>query len=151
MRGGDTCTHSAHVLWVWRRRAVPPYLPPMGIFRDGVRRVVVQQRDHASSHTAQVVVNFGHELMTSVHMPIKWSDRRPSESEFRASFATTRLSARRLLSFVGRRAGCIRSLALQGSDGFWCGEPPRAALYPPCDRLQWGVGKMPRLVCVTVT
>lgn len=76
----------------------------------------------------QVTINFGYELMTSVHMPIEWSDRRPSVDQFRASFSTTNLSAAKMLAFVRRRAASVRRLTLQNGDGYWCGEPlrPRA-------------------------
>ena len=31
----------------------------------------------------EVIIDFGHELITAVHTPIAWSDRRPSDEEFR--------------------------------------------------------------------
>ena len=70
----------------------------------------------------QLSINFGHELVTSVHTPIAWSDKRPTDEEFRTSFGATRLSSQRLLQFVRRRAHCIRRLVLQNSEGYWCGE-----------------------------
>ena len=74
------------------------------------------------SSCAQLSINFGHELVTSVHTPIAWSDKRPTDEEFRTSFGATRLSSQRLLQFVRRRAHCIRRLVLQNSEGYWCGE-----------------------------
>lgn len=70
----------------------------------------------------ELTINFGLELMTSLHMPIEWSDQRPSVDQFRASFSTTKLSAATLLAFVRRRAGSIRRLNLQNGDGYWCEE-----------------------------
>ena len=31
----------------------------------------------------EVIIDFGHELITAVHTPIAWSDRRPTDEEFR--------------------------------------------------------------------
>ncbi len=77
---------------------------------------------HALFAPTQLSINFGHELVTSVHTPIAWSDKRPTDEEFRTSFGATRLSSQRLLQFVRRRAHCIRRLVLQNSEGYWCGE-----------------------------
>ena len=33
----------------------------------------------------EVIIDFGHELITAVHTPIAWSDRRPSDEEFRCA------------------------------------------------------------------
>ena len=35
----------------------------------------------------EVIIDFGHELITAVHTPIAWSDRRPSDEEFRCALA----------------------------------------------------------------
>ncbi len=35
----------------------------------------------------EVIIDFGHELITAVHTPIAWSDRRPSDEEFRCASA----------------------------------------------------------------
>jgi hypothetical protein len=67
----------------------------------------------------QVVVDFGHELVTAVHMPLTWSDKRPSDDEFRASFAKTRLSGSRILDFVRKRAP--RRVVLMNSEGYFAG------------------------------
>ena len=69
----------------------------------------------------QVSINFGHELVTSVHTPVEWSDKRPSDEEFRSSFSMTQLSAARLLAFVRARAPHLRCLRLQNSEGYWSG------------------------------
>ena len=83
---------------------------------------IVQFSRHTSFASSQLSINFGHELVTSVHTPIAWSDKRPTDEEFRTSFGATRLSSQRLLRFVRRRAHCIRRLVLQNSEGYWCGE-----------------------------
>lgn len=68
-----------------------------------------------------VIIDFGHELITSVHTPIAWSDRRPSDEEFRESFAQTRLSAARMVQFVEQHQPSIRRLVLMNSEGYWSG------------------------------
>ncbi|KAK9820853.1 hypothetical protein WJX81_004021 [Elliptochloris bilobata] len=67
----------------------------------------------------ELVVDFGHELITAVHMPIAWSDRRPSDDEFRESFAATRLNAARILRFVEERQKCVQRLVLMNSEGYY--------------------------------
>jgi hypothetical protein len=68
-----------------------------------------------------VIIDFGHELITAVHTPIEWSDRRPSDEEFRESFAVTRLSAARMLRFVEQRQTSVQRLVLMNSEGYWSG------------------------------
>ncbi len=68
-----------------------------------------------------------------MHTPIAWSDRRPSDEEFRSSFAATRLSAARMLAFVEERAACCRRLVLMNSEGYWSGAPALAAHAPMHD------------------
>ena len=70
----------------------------------------------------EVVVDFGHELITAVHTPIAWSDARPSDAEFRDAFAATRLSAARVLDFVATRATSVRRVVLTNSEGYWSDE-----------------------------
>ena len=70
----------------------------------------------------EVVVDFGHELITAVHTPIAWSDARPSDAEFRDAFAATRLAASRVLDFVAARAASVRRVALTNSEGYWSDE-----------------------------
>ena len=62
------------------------------------------------------------ELITSVHTPIEWSDKRPNDHDFRESFAKTQLNSSRILSFVNTRASCIRSLRLVNSEGYYSGD-----------------------------
>ncbi len=69
----------------------------------------------------EVIIDFGHELITAVHTPIAWSDRRPSDEEFRESFSHTRLSAARMVHFVEERQASIRRLVLMNSEGYWSG------------------------------
>ena len=40
----------------------------------------------------------------------------------RQSFASTRLSATRMLHFVEERQQCVRRLVLMNSEGYWSGE-----------------------------
>ncbi|KAK9795555.1 hypothetical protein WJX73_007392 [Symbiochloris irregularis] len=67
----------------------------------------------------EVVVDFGHELITAVHTPIAWSDQRPSDDEFRSSFSKTRLSAARMLRFIEDRHSCIQRVVLKNSEGYY--------------------------------
>ncbi|GAB4823973.1 hypothetical protein N2152v2_011019 [Parachlorella kessleri] len=69
-----------------------------------------------------LVIDFGHELVTSVHTPVAWTNSRPSDEEFRAAFAATRLDAARMAEFVRLRRRCIRSLCLMHSEGYWAEE-----------------------------
>ena len=64
-------------------------------------------------------MDFGHELVTAVHTPITWSDKRPSDDEFRDSFSETKLSAARILQFLQHRAP--RRVVLMNSEGYWSG------------------------------
>ena len=66
-------------------------------------------------------MDFGHELITAVHTPIAWSDRRPSDEEFRQSFATTKLSATKILDFFQQRMHITTRLVLLNSEGYWSG------------------------------
>jgi hypothetical protein len=69
----------------------------------------------------QVVIDFGQELVTSVHRPVKWSNERPPEDDFKTVFAATRISAQRILQFVGQRQDTVRRLVLLNSEGYWSG------------------------------
>jgi len=77
-------------------------------------------------YVTQVVVDFGQELVTSVHRPIKWSDARPNDAEFKLAFAQTRISAQRIFDFVKKRHCAVRRLVLLNSEGYWSGEWRRA-------------------------
>lgn len=67
-------------------------------------------------------VDFGHELITAVHTPIVWSDRRPTDKEFRDSFSATKLSAQKILDFMHQRQSVIQKVVLTNSEGYWSGE-----------------------------
>ena len=69
----------------------------------------------------EVVVDFGHELITAVHTPMKWSDKRPSDDEFRTAFMGTRLNSSRIITFIEARARFIRSLVFRNSEGYFSG------------------------------
>lgn len=66
--------------------------------------------------------DFGHELITAVHTPIVWSDRRPTDKEFRESFSATKLSAQKILDFMRQRQSVIQKVVLTNSEGYWSGE-----------------------------
>lgn len=66
--------------------------------------------------------DFGHELITAVHTPIVWSDRRPTDKEFRDSFSATKLSAQKILDFMHQRQSVIQKVVLTNSEGYWSGE-----------------------------
>ena len=68
------------------------------------------------------VADFGHELITAVHTPIVWSDRRPTDKEFRESFSATKLSAQKILDFMHERQSVIQKVVLTNSEGYWSGE-----------------------------
>ena len=58
---------------------------------------ILKNPGHGSELWREVIIDFGHELITAVHTPIAWSDRRPSDEEFRclalhlASYGTSRV------------------------------------------------------------
>ena len=72
----------------------------------------------------EAVVDFGHELITAVHTPIAWSDKRPSDEEFKKSFSQTKLDADRILRFLRERRNSLRKVVLMSSEGYWSGGPP---------------------------
>ena len=76
----------------------------------------------------EAVVDFGHELITAVHTPIAWSDKRPSDEEFKKSFSKTKLDADRILRFLRERRNSLRKVVLMSSEGYWSGGLPP---FPP--------------------
>ena len=66
----------------------------------------------------EIVVDFGHELITAVHTPIAWSDQRPGEEEFKESFSKAKLDAGRILSFIGNRQSSLKRVVLMNSEGY---------------------------------
>ncbi|KAL4445740.1 hypothetical protein ABPG77_008939 [Micractinium sp. CCAP 211/92] len=67
----------------------------------------------------ELCIDFGHELITGVHVPVAWSDVRPSDDEFAAAFAAVRLQSHRLVEFVRARRGVLRRLTLTNSEGYF--------------------------------
>ncbi|KAL4425880.1 hypothetical protein ABPG75_009896 [Micractinium tetrahymenae] len=67
----------------------------------------------------ELCIDFGHELITGVHVPVAWSDIRPTDEEFAAAFAAVRLQSHRLVEFVRARRGVLRSLTLANSEGYF--------------------------------
>ena len=67
----------------------------------------------------EIVVDFGHELITAVHTPIAWSDQRPGEDEFKESFSKAKLDAGRILSFLGKRRSSLKRVVLMNSEGYY--------------------------------
>lgn len=57
-----------------------------------------------------------------MHTPIVWSDRRPTDKEFRESFGATKLSAQKILDFMHQRQSVIRKVVLTNSEGYWSGK-----------------------------
>ena len=57
-----------------------------------------------------------------MHTPIVWSDRRPTDKEFRESFGATKLSAQKILDFMRQRQSVIQKVVLTNSEGYWSGE-----------------------------
>ena len=74
-------------------------------------------------HKSGLPADFGHELITAVHTPIIWSDRRPTDDEFRKSFSATKLSAQKILEFMHLRQSVIKKVVLTNSEGYWSGAP----------------------------
>ena len=69
----------------------------------------------------EVVIDFGHELITAVHTPMQWSDKRPSDVEFRNAFAATRLSAVRIIDYIEGRRQYLKRLVFRNSEGYFSG------------------------------
>ncbi|KAG2492342.1 hypothetical protein HYH03_009291 [Edaphochlamys debaryana] len=66
----------------------------------------------------RVTVDLGHELVTSIHTPLRWSNQRPTTAEYHAAFEATSLSASKVVGFLGRVAPHARALTLSNSEGF---------------------------------
>ena len=69
----------------------------------------------------ELVCDFGHELITGVHVPLTWTDERPSDAEFRALFAAVRLRSHRFVDFVRSRRHVLTKLVLTNSEGYGAG------------------------------
>lgn len=83
-----------------------------------------------STTSHDCLADFGHELITAVHTPIVWSDRRPTDKEFRDSFGATKLSAQKILDFMHQRQSVIQKVVLTNSEGYWSGERRFILLSP---------------------
>ena len=46
----------------------------------------------------QLVIDFGHELVTAIHMPLMWSNERPNAEEYTAAFHRVSLSSSKVLT-----------------------------------------------------
>lgn len=65
---------------------------------------------HASAQTLlwqQLVVDFGHELVTAIHVPLVWSNERPNPEEYAAAFHRVTLSASKVSLAVTSRGLCL--------------------------------------------
>ncbi|GFR42377.1 hypothetical protein Agub_g3061 [Astrephomene gubernaculifera] len=65
-----------------------------------------------------VCIDLGHELVTSIHTPLRWSNARPSLADYHAAFQSTSLSASKILRFLGRVRPHVRRLTVANSEGF---------------------------------
>eukprot|EP00884_Botryococcus_braunii_P015973 jgi/Botrbrau1/3059/Bobra.0070s0052.2 len=90
---------------------------------------LLDQTDWTSDLWEELIIDYGHEIITAVHTPIEWSDRRPSDEDFRQCFSQTRLSAKRILGFVEKRKHAIRRLVLHNSEGCYMAEDDYVTLH----------------------
>ena len=70
-----------------------------------------------------------------MHTPIVWSDRRPTDKEFRESFSATKLSAQKMLDFMHHRQGVIQKVVLTNSEGYWSGESHVTVFWTSLDSI----------------
>ncbi|KAI7842300.1 hypothetical protein COHA_003941 [Chlorella ohadii] len=89
---------------------------------------VLESREALPALWSELVVDFSHELITGVHVPVRWSDVRPSDEEFREAFAAVRLQSHRLVDFVRERRHVLRRLTLTNSEGYWADDGEFVAL-----------------------
>jgi hypothetical protein len=75
------------------------------------------------------------------------SDNRPTDDEFRESFAATRLNASRILRFVEERQHCVQRLVLINSEGYYSGAGP--ALHDGRLCRQARTSPSPRAICLS--
>ncbi|GIM15721.1 hypothetical protein Vretimale_18439 [Volvox reticuliferus] len=73
----------------------------------------------------RLCIDLGHELVTSIHAPLRWSNQRPSNEEYKLAMRKTRVSAIKVLRFLGDVAPHVRTLSLantgeyDGEDGLY--------------------------------
>ena len=70
-----------------------------------------------------------------MHLPIAWSDVRPTDEEFAAALVSTRLRAHRLVAFVRQRRAAVVNLFRDGvlsasDESLLSGVPPIPAGEP---------------------
>lgn len=82
-------------------------------------REILQKPDARQLIWDEVVVDFSHELITAVHTPIAWSDKRPSNEEFQQSFKEIRLDTCKILDFIKVRMSSLRKVVLMSSEGYY--------------------------------
>lgn len=68
---------------------------------------------------SEVVIDFGHELVTAIHMPLAWSNERPNAEEYSDAFHRTSLSSAKIIDFITDREATLTSLVISNSEGFW--------------------------------
>ncbi|GIL67061.1 hypothetical protein Vafri_20496 [Volvox africanus] len=66
----------------------------------------------------RLCIDLGHELVTSIHAPLRWSNQRPSNEEYQMALRRTSISASKVLRFLGDVAPHVRALALANTEGF---------------------------------
>ena len=52
---------------------------------------------------------FGHEIVTSIHTPLLWSNQRPRPDEYEASFQRTSISTGKVVQFIMEQAAFVYS------------------------------------------
>jgi len=72
----------------------------------------------------RIVWRVGHVVGAATRRRRRRSDNRPTDDEFRESFAATRLNASRILRFVEERQHCVQRLVLINSEGYYSGAGP---------------------------
>ncbi|GAX82771.1 hypothetical protein CEUSTIGMA_g10197.t1 [Chlamydomonas eustigma] len=68
---------------------------------------------------SQIVIDFGHELVTAIHTPLVWSNERPNAEEYAIAFQRVSLSSAKVIDFISQRQKSLKSLVLTNSEGFW--------------------------------
>ncbi|KXZ44866.1 hypothetical protein GPECTOR_61g819 [Gonium pectorale] len=81
----------------------------------------------------RLCVDLGHELITSVHTPLRWSSTRPTSAEFAAALAATRLSANKVVRFLDSVSPHVTELAVANSEGFEADDGEYVSLYDKHD------------------
>lgn len=93
----------------------------------------MEQQEVCNMLWEEIVVDFGHELITAVHTPIAWSDQRPGEEEFKESFSKAKLDAGRILSFLSKRRPSLKRVVLMNSEGYYSEVSPASEQLVLCN------------------